>query len=201
MGIINKNDLLNDLCNWKNFYMAGRFQKQMLTIKSDDEIDKAILENRKNAIVTSLLMINNQKATLYDLLKTICSLSYLGDVRMGIAENPHKIDNLVKGGYEEFKEMYKNDDLYILDQNGHVIINYDNLLASIESLPTSLRKYLDNNAFSKEDLINIKNLIVTYFQEMNKGITTAQTLKGILTTGPINSALYVGEKIKKRLKK
>jgi hypothetical protein len=41
-----------------------------------------------------------------DLFKRITSLSYLGDVRMGLAEDSRKVERIVAGSYSHFKDTY-----------------------------------------------------------------------------------------------
>ena len=41
-----------------------------------------------------------------DLFLSIVGLSYSGDVRMGYAENPKKVENIVDGQIAEFNEIY-----------------------------------------------------------------------------------------------
>lgn len=41
-----------------------------------------------------------------DFFKRITSLSYLGDVRMGLAEDSKKVERIVAGSYDSFKELY-----------------------------------------------------------------------------------------------
>lgn len=41
-----------------------------------------------------------------DLFKRITSLSYLGDVRMGLAEDSRKVERIVAGSYTHFREAY-----------------------------------------------------------------------------------------------
>lgn len=43
---------------------------------------------------------------LRTLLRTIAALSYSGDVRMGLAENPHKVANIVAGSWRELVALY-----------------------------------------------------------------------------------------------
>eukprot|EP00775_Hariotina_reticulata_P006454 gene6454-6683_t len=41
-----------------------------------------------------------------DLFKRITSLSYLGDVRMGLAEDSKKVERIVAGSYKHFQQLY-----------------------------------------------------------------------------------------------
>jgi translocator assembly and maintenance protein 41 len=201
IGIISKDDLLNDLYNWESFYLAGRFQKIILPIKSTAELDVAISKNREKAITIALLLMRKKELNLYNLFKKICSLSYLGDIRMGIAENPKKLDNLVKGGYEEFKKIYSNSNLFQIDSNEKIIINHDSLYSSMEQLPKSLITHLETNNYSLEQLITLRKLLIDFFTEKNKHVSRDQAIKGFFTAGPVNSISYLTEKILKKIKK
>lgn len=39
--------------------------------------------------------------------QAITGLSYSGDIRTWFAENPHKVENIVAGNYDFFKQLYK----------------------------------------------------------------------------------------------
>jgi hypothetical protein len=43
---------------------------------------------------------------MQELFKRITSLSYLGDVRMGLAEDSKKVERIVAGSYGAFKDTY-----------------------------------------------------------------------------------------------
>lgn len=43
---------------------------------------------------------------LQDVFKRITSLSYLGDVRMGLAEDSKKVERIVAGSYSHFRDTY-----------------------------------------------------------------------------------------------
>lgn len=89
-GIISKTHALEDLYTWKNLYLAGRLHKPVQIIRKNPEIEAAMSTNRTQALVTSLLMLPEQFVDV-DLFKTIASLSYIGDPRMAIGENPKKV--------------------------------------------------------------------------------------------------------------
>lgn len=170
IGTIELKDFLNDLTNWETFYLAGRMQKPILIVKANKEIEKAIDNNRKMAVkVTKKLL--NKKVTNQDFYIKLTSLSYIGDTRMKIAENPDKVKNIVLGSLD----FYDN--------------NYSKLIKSIsvdDNLPKELNNYLKND-----------NNIEEFFQEKNKSQSLSQTIKGIFTTGIIKSVKYASAKLKR----
>lgn len=41
-----------------------------------------------------------------DLYRMICRISYMGDIRMGIAEDADKVDRIVAGSFSSFEALY-----------------------------------------------------------------------------------------------
>lgn len=206
MGVIEKVDVLDDLLNWKTFYIAGRFQKEMYTAKEDKDIEKANEINKRNALTIALLLLDKENPTLTDLYEKICSLSYMGDSRKSFkAEDPNKIKKLASGSREHFDREYKNKtNLFDVDKNEIITINYSNVLKMIELLPEDLKyKILDEVADKKldESLSDIRKAIEEYLTFIIKKSSFEQTRKGILTTGPKNSLTYALSKLKKGRKK
>lgn len=185
LGIIEKKWLMEDLINWDSFYLAGRFQKPIEVIKTDEDFNKAIISNRCNALKTAKMLLADEQYCDKELFQKICSLSYLGDTRMGIAENPNKVENIVGASFEIFKDMYNN-------------ISCSD---SINELPLDLREYLLVNNCNMSDLLRTKELLYKYFITKNGEISKLQTIKGLLTNGPIKSYAYGMAKIKKCLTK
>lgn len=89
-GVISKKHLLDDLTTWSNLYTAGRLQKPVRILKNNEAIEKAIKTNLESAVRTSLLMLPEQFEEV-DLYLSIASLSYVGDPRMYLGENPKKV--------------------------------------------------------------------------------------------------------------
>ena len=91
------------------------------------EVITAIAKNRVNALITSLILNSDKVIDEKKLFETLCSLSYLGDVRMALKfENPNKVGNIVSAELDEFKNTYSelNDDLYYTS-NGIRITSYN----------------------------------------------------------------------------
>lgn len=183
-GIIEYGDFVRHMQTWDSFYVPGRFQKPILTIKSNNFIDELILQNRRNACKVGLLCLNNKD--LKDLYLTICNLSYSGDTRMKVAENPKKVENIVGASYDKFNEMYNFNDLY--QKNGERS-EYE---IDIDELPSSLEKYI------KDD--KTKEKVMEYLSDLNRKESSLQTMKGIKTNGIIKSLRYGLAKVLKKFR-
>ena len=180
-GIIEYKDFIENLDTWNSFYVPGRLQKPILILKSNETIDNLIIKNRRNACKIGLLCLSEKKLT--NLYLTICSLSYTGDTRMKVAENPNKVNNIVGASFAKFNEMYDFNDLYT--KNGENI-EYELHLDDLPDLLKNVKK-------TKEDILN-------YLYELNKKESFNQTLKGLKTNGIIKSAKYGFAKILKKFK-
>ena len=86
--------LERDLEEWETLYMAGRLQKPVKILRQDAKLALATKKNLENAIRAALLMLP-ERFTEEDLYLTIAGLSYSGDFRMLVGENPHKVFNIV----------------------------------------------------------------------------------------------------------
>lgn len=198
-GTIEEKDLILYLQNWKSFYLPGRFQKNILAITNSKLIDEANEKNRDSAVLTALLTLpDNNNNKLFDLYVQICSLSYLGDTRMKFAENPRKVINIVEGGYEDLNKIYGKNNYVNVNDDASLIVDYQELIKSVDLLPPELANYLNNS--NCYDLASIKSKILEYFTKLNKKESTEQTIKGIFTNGPIRSTKYAFAKIMKRFK-
>ena len=200
IGIINKNDLSKDLITWDNMYMAGRCQKPISTLKIRDKVKNEIIYNRLNALKIALLLNNNKTITEQELYETICSLSYIGDIRMTMhCENPDKIKNIVNGSKIEFREIYNevNDNLFDI-KNNIISTNTDKILTSILDIPESLLKYLHKHMdLNNINIDELNNNIINYLKITNFKSSIAQPIKSIIINGTEKSLNYLKEKRKK----
>ena len=200
IGVINKNDLSKDLITWDNMYMAGRCQKPISTLKIRDKVKNEIIYNRLNALKIALLLNHNKTITEQELYETICSLSYIGDIRMTMhCENPDKIKNIVNGSKIEFREIYNevNDDLFDI-KNNIISTNTDKILNSILDIPDSLLKYLHKHMdLNNINIDELNNNIINYLKITNFKSSIAQPIKSIIINGTEKSLNYLKEKRKK----
>lgn len=200
IGVINKNDLSKDLITWDNMYMAGRCQKPISILKIRDKVKNEIIYNRLNALKIALLLNHNKTITEQELYETICSLSYIGDIRMTMhCENPDKIKNIVNGSKIEFREIYNevNDNLFDI-KNNIISTNTDKILTSILDIPESLLKYLHKHMdLNNINIDELNNNIINYLKITNFKSSIAQPIKSIIINGTEKSLNYLKEKRKK----
>lgn len=114
-GVIQRSFFLNDLNNWDSLYIAGRLHKPVLMVKSTAEIDDAMQSNRMQALRAAMLLLPKCFSEL-DLYLGIASLSYIGDPRMLIGENPRKVLNLVTPIVPFYRSMYASTVQIALDK-------------------------------------------------------------------------------------
>lgn len=200
-GVIEYFDFLEQLRTWESFFIAGRFQKPVLPMKTNTLLDDAIYYNRKKALYTSLLTLIPAAISLNEVYENLCSLSYNGDFRMGFAENPRKVSNIVLGNLSLFKEIYGIGNKYFeIDREGRVIKNENTLLEDINTLPSSLLEYLESCSCKCQDLQEVRKYILTYLTNMNQLESREQILKGVKTNGIPRSICYTGAKVMKKVK-
>jgi translocator assembly and maintenance protein 41 len=93
-GVVSIHHLQRDLEEWDTLYLAGRLQKPVAVLRHDAKLSLACQKNLESAVKTSLLMLP-ERFTEEDLFLKIAGLSYSGDFRMIVGENPHKVFNIV----------------------------------------------------------------------------------------------------------
>nr|KJB40175.1 hypothetical protein B456_007G055300 [Gossypium raimondii]KJB40179.1 hypothetical protein B456_007G055300 [Gossypium raimondii] len=87
-----------------NPYVTWNNKVNMLVDNLDIETINSV--NLRAAVSAALLLLP-PKFTEEDLYAKICSLSYMGDVRMLFAEDRSKVKKIVQGQFDLFQSMYK----------------------------------------------------------------------------------------------
>ena len=197
-GVIEVVDFINGLDTWNNMFMAGRFHKSVMELKSEDEVRESISYNRQCALMIACLFCD-KISNAQDIYVKLCGLSYLGDARMAIAENPRKVENIVEGSFDKLQEIYPLNEPF-LNKVGEdaYLINHNMILRSIADLPEGLLAYLDEMNTDYKDLDMVRINIYEYITNKNRVESRAQILQGLLTNGVVRSIPYALAKVKKR---
>ena len=168
---------------------------------SEEAIRTSIEYNRRCAIMIACLFCDSD-TTKEEIYRKLCGLSYMGDARMAIAENPRKVENIVEGSFDKLKETYPLKEIYLHNVEGPIYyINHELLLSRISDLPEGLLEYLYDMHTDFEDIEMLRINIYEYIISKNKVESKAQILQGIKTNGVIRSIPYAFSKVKKRFSK
>lgn len=156
-GVIQVEDLVQDLTDWKYLYIAGRMHKPtlMLIDRQQEQYNKADLfgpvldhqmtSNIPAAVAASLILLSSPASSGeeepesimdHQLFRQISALSYTGDPRMQAgAEDPDKVEKLVHspGQLKRFHHLY-SDSLQQLEEQGVLtLVHYkDEQFSAIE---------------------------------------------------------------------
>lgn len=200
-GVVEVEDFIRGLSTWDNLFLVGRFHKPVLDVKSNEVIRRVIESNRDVAFRIACLF-SPASTTKREFFKTLCGLSYLGDARMKIAENPNKVRNIVDGSYSRLKEMYSFDKPYVKTYGvDKLLIDPRTILEEIHLLPEALVDYLAEMDTDLSDLEMVKRNILDYIVGHNKIESRAQIIEGLKTNGVMRSVPYALAKVQKKLMK
>ena len=191
-GTIEYQDLLLNLQTWDKFYVPGRFQKTIEAYKEDVELNRAILINRKKALLVASYLINKGLVTKEELFEKIVGLSYAGDPRMKFGETPDKVKNIVEGSFDEYNKMYDLNVPYLKDLGNDVLIKSEYLIDEYNNLPFAIKKYIET-----QELMTIPDAINEYLIKLNHDEASKMMKKAILTNGIVRSAAYGARKLQK----
>ncbi|KAK9512783.1 hypothetical protein O3M35_001123 [Rhynocoris fuscipes] len=225
-GVVNRNDLINDLLDWDYLYLSGRLHKPVKFIdQPPKDIATALRQNLFSALHAALIILP-EVFTEREMYKTIANLSYNGDFRMIFGEDKNKVSNIIDKQVPEFRKLYrpllKTLDDYVeipdnepVDQVCMQDISPLSRMYHLFQLPKIPQKQLINywrlhvswRRRDAEDILkNIANNLDLgeIFSDCLKTVvfksSIEQSLKGVFTAGLLKSIKYSNKKIVKMVK-
>eukprot|EP00038_Savillea_parva_P012557 m.205449 g.205449 ORF g.205449 m.205449 type:complete len:417 (+) comp22937_c0_seq1:243-1493(+) len=171
-GVTSTHTLVTDLTEWNHFYLAGRLQKPVKILRDTPRVHAALIQNLDSAIAHAIAILPDT-FTERDLFATIAGLSYAGDPRMVVGENPHKVLNIVDAQMSEFRRLYG-----------------ERLVASgVVTDPSGQLRA------TKRDLKSPKTN--TALHDTVRRSSSAQMALGVVSAGPLKTVRYASEKLGK----
>ena len=221
-GVISVDSLMRDLEEWSTLYVSGRMHKPVMLLDISPELNTASSLNLASSVRTALLLLP-ETFSLREMFRCITDISYKGDIRMGIAEDSKKIQNIVSGNYTAFKQLYDyklygtfNHCLHI---NTHDDVIQDKSIQRtkhhLQRLPYNLLDRLAKNigwaeryyrtlplkefiqATTDKHIEDLSDQLELTLEQIIATTSLYQSAKGILTAGLWKSTVYSFQKIKK----
>ncbi|EIW59461.1 Mmp37-domain-containing protein [Trametes versicolor FP-101664 SS1] len=220
-GVTTVDNLCSDLLNWKSLYLSGRMHKPIRIIKDDARVRLTQQVNLTSAVRTALLTLPDAFSER-ELFERITGFSYGGDVRMLLpAENRGKVGNIVRKQAPQFKELYHR--LVVALPGVHWPAHADTIqqdtspharAAHLRKLPSNLLKGVTARYASQPSTPSreadetvywtklagdpgLPNIIEKELHGIVRYPSAVQTLKGLVSAGPVKSLRYSTEKVSK----
>ena len=202
VGVIETTRALSRLRNWdSSFYLPGRLQKpvQLLHFSSDsvrESYESASEMNLRSALRAAIISLPPDQFagfSLEQLFTALVRLSYMGDIRMAFAENPHKVHNIVKGQLGLLKELYSPhfDTVGVSEVSPGIFKSRKQPGELWSSLPPS---FIQNS----RNVTDPRATLTATLSRINARESTYQALAGVGTSGVTNSLKYLVRKVSKR---
>jgi translocator assembly and maintenance protein 41 len=138
-GVVSIDKLCRDLIDWDTLYLAGRMHKPVKILRDDARVRLANQVNLTEAVRVALLTLP-ERFNEVELYEKIAGISYVGDFRMVVGENPNKVHNIVHSQLDHFHRLYFSllDDLpnvaVLNDGYFQVFIKKNTIRLSLDSL-------------------------------------------------------------------
>lgn len=225
-GVVSTKDLITDLLDWSDLYLAGRLHKpvEILIPSKNSDLSTSLQMNLQSAVHAALLILPDC-FTEYEFYHAISQLSYSGDFRMIIGENKNKVENIVRPQIMGFRNLYTPFLTHLGDyvdfpmlraseSENCLICRQDTSpyarLHHLNQLPKwplkALTKYWNKGNFKQdtEDVLrsiahdpDCSNVVQTCINNIVLLSSIKQSLKGIVTAGLGKSVIYSSKKIVK----
>ncbi|XP_052727461.1 uncharacterized protein LOC108319090 isoform X3 [Vigna angularis] len=183
-GVVRMHDLLQDVHYWEKFYLCGRLQKPVHIVVDNLDVNSTNSVNLRAAVSAALLLLPSE-FTEADLYAKVCSLSYMGDVRMLFAEDKNK-DCDLSVDYSLVSALPPSIRNQIIMKEGVK-----------EKLRETGRAINDTRSRVREEAANCLQRILRRRVMVS---SARQAVSGLLAVGAVNASRYLARKVTKAWK-
>ena len=200
-GFAQLDDTLKHAMLGDRWYLLWRLQKPVYSFKTADILEEDIIQKtRTQGVLIGLLTLEEDKSTFYDLYTNIYGLSYKGDCRNGIFENPDKIKNSVENNLEHIQKIYKpiHESFGIateqdLQEKRKLLLEY------VGELLPYVKDYLTTNNTNFNSLVDVRNKLNQFIKHQNRKECILEPIHGLKVNGLAESSIYLGKKLGKSI--
>ena len=190
-GVIGRSRFEEDLRQWDTLYCSGRLQKPVRLLHADSSLLGLLEGNLGFAASAAMVLMHSKRMMVHseaDVFLEIARISYDGDIRMALGEDPHKIRRIVMNNLAGFSALYRRQLDEMLDrgelQYGAPVSEQVAKL-HMTRLPPRLRD------------LGVEELQGALFRTVRRS-SAMQTMKNAATAGLSKSLRYGLRKVGKR---
>lgn len=222
-GVIEEKDLVSDLRGWKCLYVSGRLHKPVhIIIHPDKQLSQSLERNRVSAVSAAILLLPESFSEM-DLFVAIAGLSYMGDFRMIIGEDRHKvlkivshqmdnmrsiylpIVNMLLGGMKTQQEKKANLIHFKVTPTRNILLRLlsrlpTHVLTMMGDFESCLLPLVNERSISMSEVkqnlaVNLKSCLslIVWQSSLSQGI------KGLFSTGLLKAVKYISRKLSKMI--
>mmetsp|Transcript_14925 Transcript_14925/g.42303 ORF Transcript_14925/g.42303 Transcript_14925/m.42303 type:complete len:322 (+) Transcript_14925:38-1003(+) len=206
-GVICTDDLIEDLETWSTLYISGRLHKPVRFVRAPGTaaLKSALHTNLQHAVHTALFLLPEQ-FTEKELFTKIAALSYSGDVRMALAEDPRKVENIVRGSLPHFQALYEP---WLGRQDTRPPVGFAGSVT--RASPSSDLLFQDSSPEARQALwqslpvhgtpaagSDLRVSVAAALAGVVSRSSRVQSAKGLLSAGPLTALRYGLRKVAKR---
>ncbi|KAI8370336.1 mitochondrial matrix Mmp37-domain-containing protein [Radiomyces spectabilis] len=220
-GVVSIDRLCKDLIDWETLYLAGRMHKPVKILRDDARVRLANQVNLTEAVRVALLTLP-ERFTEAELFEKIAGISYHGDFRMVVGENPNKVKNIVNAQMDHFHRLYYGllDDLpnvaFLRDGHYQQSQNPKFRGLMVQKLPKTLydKVLAEHRNYAAKHNLSLPEEKIELYQQISSSpmlskyidkslydtiarTAMTQSIKGIITAGPVKTTRYAAEKLSK----
>lgn len=211
IGFCDYTETLNSMITFDSQYIPFRLLKKCYITKSTPMFDDALYVCRGSFDLVAALLEPELYEPLSNHYERVYGSSYKNDVRNGIAEAPDKLEKLLANQEEHLDKYYGRimhtrevceiDGIsmeYVkkkIPRNWYFLLPeaFKNVVRSIKLVYSDLSSY--------EDRVKLAAAFSEYIDERNKLESRTQPLRGLHSTGVVNTVAYGLRKINKATKR
>lgn len=199
---------LKSIYELDSVYIPLRLSKKTYVTKTTPEFDEALKLNRATIDFITGLVIPEDIYPIEHHYITAYNLSYGGDSRNGFAEDPTKVNKLIKKQESYLNENYAKAPIYTqiirCDINGtHVMVKKNIPTNWFNILPINLQTIVKNvglensNLESYEERLLLSQTIIDYFHKRTSLESKIEPIRGLGSNGILNCVAYLSRKLSK----
>jgi translocator assembly and maintenance protein 41 len=219
-GVVQLDDLLEDVTKWKYLFLAGRMHKPVVTVIDRQEVGAPLsvqwqqeTSNLPAALSAALLLhwlerrddreiSNTTTVNPLDVYTKIASLSYSGDPRMLLgAEDPRKINKLVQstGQPQRFQSLYRPALQRLEHESILSVESQENTWTWDSGSPLARAHLCSSLPVNLQGLQNDPSALPAALAAIVGASARYQSFKGLWTAGVRKSVWYATRKLTKGL--